>query len=396
MALLVLAVTTSARAQNHHLELIDNSPSLSQAIDINRHGHILGRKDVTVPKVGFREQTYFWDGQLETAMPDLEGYTNMQATALADNGLAAGYAARAFGDAEGNLEACLWNTVDNTIVGLGRLEGHGASHAFDISADGKVIVGYSSGRDPATMVPVVWEQRDDGWDCQRLSTIHDFNPYLLTGRVVISGDGSKIAACITVRVVDRPIAKLYESSTFLWQRNAAGQWQREALSENQLRLGDINDAGMLTGSCLVGSARRAFVITPQREFMVLEPLEGDEAAGGTDVNNEGTVVGYSDDPHGPEGGPTAFVWKAGDVEKLEIPGDPYFSWAAAINNAGDIAGYLTPRPAADATEDENGGAKEPDASELEQTVSFLLKGPTFVPELPPQRSPSQSSRRRAP
>jgi probable HAF family extracellular repeat protein len=378
-----LAVTSHACGQTK-LELLDNSPSLSQAIDINRYGHIIGLKDVTVPKVGFMEQSYFWDGQLELAMPDLTGYTNTQATALADNGLVVGYAARAPGDGDGNMEACLWNTVDNAVIGLGRLEGHGASHAFDISADGSLVVGYSSGRDPTTMVPVVWQRSDGDWHCQRLSTIHDFNPYLLTARVVISGDGSKIAACITVRIIDRPIAKLYESSTFLWQRDENGTWQREKLSDHQLRLGDINDAGMLTGSCLVGTTRRGFVITPQREFQLLEPLEGDDATGGTDVNNEGTVVGYSDDPQGPEGGPTAFLWRGGNLERLEIPGDPYFSWAAAINDAGDIAGYLTPRPEKGANDE----TKAPDESEVEQTVSFVLKAKD---DLPPEVEPDTES-----
>lgn len=368
-----MAIKTGATAQSN-LQLIDNSPALSQAIDINLHGQIIGRKDVEIPKVGFMEQSFFWDGQRELAMPSLDDYTNMQATALADTGLVAGYAARAVGSGAGNIEACLWNTADDTIAGLGQLEGHRSSHAFDISADGTVVVGYSSGRDPATMVPVVWERQGDQWQCGRLPTIHDFNPYLLTGRVVVSGDGSKIAACITVRIVDRPIAKLYESSTFLWQRDESGTWNREALSDHQLRLGDINDAGMLTGSCLVDRARRGFVITSQREFRLLEPLEGDESSGGTDVNNDGTVVGYSDDPHGPEGGPTAFVWKGGDVERLDIPGDPYFSWAAAINDAGDIAGYLTPRPKVkdEAEAAEEGNEQEPE-EELEQTVSFILK-----------------------
>ena len=117
----------------------------------------------------------------------------------------------------------------------------------------------------------------------------------------------------------------------------------------------------------MGQARKAFVISADGEFQLLEALPGDENAGGTDINNAGTVVGYSDDPHGPDGGPTAFIWQGEEVTALEIPGDPYFSWAAAINEAGDVAGYLTPRAEEPAEE------AEPDAEAFEQTVSFILR-----------------------
>jgi uncharacterized membrane protein len=366
------ATTATTNAAATELELINNSPGLSQVTDINNHGHVIGLKDIEIPKVGFMEQSFFWDGQRELAMPQLEAYTNTQCTAIADSGVVAGYAARAFDDERGGMEACLWDTRDNTIVGLGRLEGHRSSHALDISADGKLIVGYSTGRDPATMVPVVWERQDGQWHCQRLSTIHDFNPYLLTGGVVVSDDGTKIAACITVRVVDRPVAKLYESSTFLWRRDDQQGWVREKLTDHQLRMGDVNDSGMLTGSCLVNRERRAFVITADGVFQVLKPLPGDKNAGGTDINNAGTVVGYSDDPHGPVGGPTAFIWSGESAEALVIPGDPFFSWAATINDAGDIAGYLTPRPEAAAESEADGSATA--EGQLEQTVSFVLRG----------------------
>ena len=357
--LFVLAYVADARADNR-LTLIDNSPSLSQVIDINDHGHLVGMKDVVVP-IGFAQQAFYWNGDREIPLAQGLGYTNVYPTALANNGFVVGYASRTIGDARGSMEACLWNTREDVFVGLGRLDSHLSSHAFDISGDGAVVVGYSAGRDPATMVPVVWQQQAEQWKCERLPVIHDYNPYLLMGRVVVSGDGRYVAACITVRVIARSPVPRYESSTFLWQRDANGGWRRNKLSDHQLRLADINNAGILVGSCLIEDRRRAFVITPERQFQVLEPLGADDNAGATDINNAGTVVGYSDDP---DVGPRAFVWENGVVAALQIPGSPIVSWATSINERGDIAGYVTPLPSQNGTSG--------DSADIEKTISFVL------------------------
>ena len=44
---------------------------------------------------------------------------------------------------------------------------------------------------------------------------------------------------------------------------------------------------------------------------MLELLPGDENSSALDVNNRGSVVGFSDDPRGPTGGPQAFIWTGG-------------------------------------------------------------------------------------
>ena len=66
-----------------------------------------------------------------------------------------------------------------------------------------------------------------------------------------------------------------------------------------------------------------------------------------------------------DGGPTAVVWSNGRVTALKIPGDPIFSWASAINERGDIAGYLTPSPPANDA--------EANAAISERTIPFVLR-----------------------
>ncbi len=342
----VLAITLGLanepfRAEsNAEIELINNSPGLSQVVALNAHGHFVGSREVEIAGWGLSEQTYFRGAGLEIDMPVLETYTNVQPTAISDNDCIVGYCSRSIGSAEGNLEACLWKPLENSIVGLGRLPQHRGSHAFDISADGKVVVGYSVGPNPPTMVPCVWEHDGKHWQCTRLPTIHAYNPYLLTSRVVISDDGSQVAACITVEVVDRPVAIQYLSSTFVWQRDQNGIWQHNRRSEHQIRLADINNHGVIVGSCLVDHHQRACVLNTDGELIVLDLLAGDVSAAATDINDQGVVVGYSDDPPGPTGGPTAFVWSQDEIKPLALPVPAIYSSANAINDAGQIGGYL--------------------------------------------------------
>ena len=123
--------------------------------------------------------------------------------------------------------AFVWNADSGRMERLNALDGATACHAFDISADGRVVVGYSTGLN--RMVPCVWERggADQRWHVTQLPTIHEYNPFLLSSRVVISDNGRRIAACLTVRIVPAAIPNC-ESEVFEWQRcAAAGPWQRQ-------------------------------------------------------------------------------------------------------------------------------------------------------------------------
>ena len=227
------------------------------------------------------------------------------------------------------------------------------------------------------MVPVVWQLRDGQWNCDAFPTIFEFNPYLQIGRIVVSGDGHKVAAGLTVKVVKGRFRDQQQTATFVWERvrksaetsKEFSTWKRSQASPMQLRLGDINNRGEITGSCLVGEKRRAVYVSTDRKLQVLEPLGQLDNAEGIDINNDGYIVGYSDEP-GPDGGPTAFIWHEGKIQPLGFPDAPAFSWANAINKNGDIAGYLTPAFGKEDTPGIDNG--DPAATEQQGVIAFIL------------------------
>ena len=346
-----------ADAEESKLQLIENSSGISRVVDLNANGQIIGLREIVERGIGLRQQSFFRSGDRDVVVPLLKGFTNMEPLALSDNGMVVGYAGRPLGHPQGSLRAFLWDVRGDASVGLGTLPDDRSSHAFDISADGHLVTGYSVGRDPARMVPCVWEQVDGVWCCTALSTIHPYNPFLLTSGVVVSDDGDKIAACITVKIISGPVTR-YPSSLVVWERQPDNQLQRRRVLDRAVRLGDINNQGMIAGSCLVKSKDRAFVYVPQEGFQLLELLEGDVSGAALDVNNHGTVVGYSDDPAGPLGGPQPFTWSDGQLSRLNLPDELVFGSADAINDAGQVAGYVQ------STHQEEGPG---------QTLSFILQ-----------------------
>jgi len=347
IVLMTLVTTTSlVGAEEQPLTVIDNSIGISQVVDINRHGQVVGKKEIPVPALGLGQIPYFYDGDGEAPIEALDGYTNIEPEALSDRGQVVGFVSRALGHPEGSLRAFVWNSATRRIAGLEMLEGHRGSHALDISADGSRIVGYSTGAGPPQMVPCLWEHSEDGsWRCRQLSTIHAYNPVLLASRVVVSDNGELIAACITAKVVEGEIP-IYQNALFRWQRQE-GEWERQHLRDGSFCLYGINNHGMLAGSVVVDGKRRAFVFDPEDGFQIIELLEGDESGQALALNNEGTVVGYSDDPYGPIGGPRAFIWSHGKMSPLQFPVATLYSSAQAINDQGQIGGYYETEPAAE-------------------------------------------------
>ena len=349
------------------LMILDNSESISQATCLNQQGHLLGTKEVDLGDQTLGTRAFFWDGE-ERVMPTLVAFTNMHLEALADNDLAVGYASRASAPGEPNLVAAVWQPRTQSLRGLPPAEGLATCHAMDVNSDGTRIVGYSVGNQK--MVPCLWTLDgtaafDEQWKCQILESPFDFNPFLMSGRIVISKDGTKIAASLTEALIGEGETRRVRSATYAWEQeepNEESRWALKKICNEQLRLADINDAGVVVGSCIVNRARRAYHLQPDGALTIIEPLAGDIASYATGINNGGMVVGYSDDPPGPDGGPTAFSWSAdGDAEPLGLDDRWRYSAALAINERGWVAGYLEPRPAKEGEE------------LTDRMVSFVLK-----------------------
>ena len=337
-------------------QLIDNSATLSQVIDLNQLGHVVGIRDVPLQNIGRESEPFIHADGNETVIPKPRGFTNLMPAAISDNGCVVGYVSRVIGHPQGSLRGFIYRRDNNQIGVLPPLEGHIASHAFDISEDGEVISGCSTGRDPPRMVPCIWTHMDGRWQVQTLHAIHEFNPYLLSSRVVVSGDGLHVAACITVEINPGEFTQ-YVNHLFQWTKDARGEWERRLRWDHAVELAAINNQKMIAGTCKVDRQRRAFVLSSQNEFRVLELLEADVNAKALDIDNHGRVVGYSDDPPGSQGGPQAFIWSDGKVKSIEFPRSVAHSSAAAINDKGQIAGFIEPT-----IED----------SEQDKTISFVL------------------------
>ena len=166
-----------------------------------------------------------------------------------------------------------------------------------------------------------------------------YNPFLTSGHVVISDDGRRVAASLVVASIEAPLPQ-YRNYLFVWERSQDGSWPRRQLAEQAVHLANINNQGLVAGRVTVRGARRAFLYDPDRGPLVLPPLPGDVSCEATDVNNRGTVVGWSDDPAGPVGGTQAFFWQDGQQSMLPLPPEAVYSSANAITDDGRVGGWL--------------------------------------------------------
>jgi probable HAF family extracellular repeat protein len=322
----------------YELDLVQNSATISQAVAINRQGDVLGIKEVTEKDIT-RQVAFYRSAQGdEILVPKLPDYTNNAPEALSDSGLVVGLASRTFLHPEGSLAAFAWDSTRGKIVQLPKPEGDTGAYAHDVSADGTRVTGYCVGANPARQRPCLWYRTSepDGWQVRVLETIEPMNPFLQTSRVVISPDGKRIAASVTVKHLS-PIA--VDSSLMFWEEKDS-DWIRRPVCDEQPKLRDINDEGVVVGSALQDNQTRACLIRPDGKLEWIEPLPGDHSNVATGISRNGLVVGYSDDPPGQDGGSTAFIYVDGKVRPLEMPLSVVDSAALAINADGIIAGYL--------------------------------------------------------
>ena len=334
---------TVIKQDGYQLQVMDNSDTISQAIAINAHGHVLGiRETLSKTKGVFKNYHFFDDGQKSIDLPQLEGFTNSEVEALSDTGIAVGYASRALGNPEGTLTALLWDTKANKLLKLPHIEGDLVSHAQDISADGKRIVGYSTGNDPERLRPCLWEfsEGEEKWVATALPSKLAYNPYTMSSSVKISPDGKTIVGCATSSMEGRTL----DSDLYVWKQDEESQWQQKLLHEEQIYVGDVNDAGYVVGdaSDRKKGTRIPCVIAPGGERSDLEMFDGTVSGKAYDINNQGLVIGICDDPQGPEGGPHPFVYNVdandGKLSPVKLPAENLYCIVQAINESGQIAG----------------------------------------------------------
>jgi uncharacterized membrane protein len=345
---LVCVVAIRGAAQDFQVRLIENSKTLSQAIAINSALDVIGTREVTQgPVSSFRG--FFRRGDVDYEFEIPKTYTNLEPCALSENGFVAGYVSRPLGSDKSML-GFVWDSKTQEILLLQPLETDSICQAQDISADGKIVSGYSTGSNPPRTRPCVWELTDGSTVLmpRELSTIIDNNPFVQGGRVLISPDGKRVAASIAEEQLS-PID--FNSSLFVWENSDTGEWIRRKISDEQPKLKDINNSGAVVGSLKIEGILRACVVDLQGKIILIDLMPGDESNEAYGITSDGIIVGLSDDPMGGDGGPTAFVFKDGVVSPLSMPKKTIHSAALAISDSGAICGYLS-----EATDGEEGGA----------------------------------------
>lgn len=334
------ARVSQVKASNYTLDIIDNSDTFSHALDINSQGQMIGVREVADESGAiFGQECFFLDGKTTTKLPLLEGFTSIDMLALSDTGRVVGYASRPIGHPEGSLLGIMWDAQTQKLSRLPPVAGDLASHAQDISADGKRISGYSSGFGPPRLRPCVWtwNDTDKAWVAEALSVNQDYNPYIMASSVIISPDGKRVAACITFKEYPN---NQFDSSLYIWNYED-GKWNRELISDEQMYLRGMNNSGQIVGFYSQADHHIPCLIDLEGKLTNLDLLPDDVAGEAQAINAAGTIVGLSDDPAGPLGGPQAVLWQGGQaVVALQLPDGTQFSSALGINDQGQIAGML--------------------------------------------------------
>ncbi len=338
---LALATIDSAilsASDDYELRMISNSPTYSQAIAINNNREIIGTREVTVGDIS-RMQNFFRTGEEELVIPTPNDFTNIEPEALSDSGVVVGYVSRPAGNPKGGIRGFAWNSKTKEMTILEPVAGDTSSNAQDISADGSRITGYCTGSEPPRVRPCVWQWNATSkqYEPQILSTKLDMNPFVQGARVVISPNGKRIASCITEVQLSEFV---FDSSLVVWNITESGSWERTKLSEDQPKLKDINDHGVMVGVTSGELNGLPCRIDADGKIETLDLLPGDETGAAYGINNDGVIVGMSDDPRGGEGGPQAFICENGTVAPLLLLRQSTDSAALSINQNGDVAGFM--------------------------------------------------------
>jgi probable HAF family extracellular repeat protein len=326
--------------EGFQLEIFDNSDTLSRILAIDGEGRAVGQFEKPDEKGFVFTSVYFFDdGKRSKELGVLEGFTNSELEGLSSNSIAVGYSTRPFGNSKGGLTGMLWDTTQDKLIRLMPAKNDVVCQAQAISADGSLVVGYTTGSEPPRLRPCIWQRsgKTKEWECEVLPTKMEGNPLVMSSSVVISPDGKQIAACPAENVSPEGIL---DNALYRWTKDSSGKWQSEKLNEAQPHLHAINNSGLIVGSITLASGKRVpRAFTRDGEMVEIELLPGTQSGVAYSVNSDGFVVGTCDDPSGPDGGPHAFVWKDGKTLPLALPETTYFSFAESINDRGQIAGF---------------------------------------------------------
>ncbi len=336
--LIVLAVC-AAPEENLPLVRFVEPPGISRVLDLSQQGLMLMEREIVEPTSALSPVPMLRKDDLQQSLSIPKSFTHREVYRLSENGWAVGFATRPMGHPQGNQQACIWEFSSGRVVLLELPDGFRGSCAFDIDASASTVSGYLTGRDPPRLLPCLWQRDEEQWKCVLLSAPEPFNPLLTSAHTVISDDGNYAAASLAVEIVEAPIPQ-YLNHLFTWKRSDDGSWERRKLAERAVHLANINDQGMAVGRITVRGKRQAYLFIPDEGEQILTPLPGDSSCQATDVNNHGTVVGWSDDPPGPEGGTQAFLWRDGQQVPLPLPREAIFSSALTITDDEQVGGWL--------------------------------------------------------
>lgn len=341
MATAIGLTTSAALGQTKDaVQFVSSPQGMSQVLRVNSRGDFLGAKEVSQDTVLAQKPfVQLADSPTPLPFPKFDGYSNLEPHALSDQRHVVGMISRSQRGA-GRMRGFVWDIAESKQELLDFPATFNASSATDISADGQRIAGHCVGADPPRIIPCVWEKSEGAWQVNLLPVDANENTLLPIGRTVISSNGQFVAACTTVANSENEFGvRAHELS--LWHY-VDGTWQRKSLASFACRLGDVNDHGAVAGSRKAQNGKQqAIVVDASGQLIDLDRLPGDVTNEALGINNQQTVIGYSDDPAGPNGGPQAFVWHANQIHELDLGEDVVFSYAQSLAENGRVGGYAT-------------------------------------------------------
>ncbi|CAN5601751.1 hypothetical protein BH10PLA2_BH10PLA2_21880 [soil metagenome] len=329
IAVLLALPIGSTRAAEGDLDVLFKGPGNSSVRAINQAGSVVGFRMLPSkdPKIHEERPFYSSKGKVKV-IPKLPKFTASFVTAISDTEIAVGFcsrAAKAFGDPGHNLQAFTWEAATGKLTSLPLPASHERCMAFGISSNGSRISGVCGGAD--LMNACVWEKTAAGWECKTLPGSEN-SRLLVTSGACISRDGNSIAAVDGIKPAR-------------WTRQADGSWSGKVLKDEDLFIPKaINDAGVMVGYRRLDetSGHHVAVIWTDKDGMKdIGLLPNTHTSQALSINNEGLVVGVSEEP-GVRGGPQAFVYQKGKLAPLDMP-MVVVSYAYAINEKGQVAGY---------------------------------------------------------
>ncbi|MEU7001378.1 hypothetical protein [Nonomuraea sp. NPDC046570] len=287
--------------------------------DINNSGQIVGE----LRGGASNGRAFLWqDGQL-TVLPTLGGYPTGRATGIDDEGRIAGYSEAT----DGKLHAFLWEGGQMRDLGLLGGKGvltRGVKRGVVV---GQVVTDWSTA---AGQRAFRWQ----GGQAIRLNT----SPASVG---VAVNDAGQIAGTHKITPSAGPYSERTDRA-FVWQGGVTRDLG--TLGGNWSTAVAINDRGEVLGESAMdagGVFSRGFVWSAATGMRPLRE-EGSGGATPADINDAGLIVGEYG-CSSPYGDSYAGVWQGYDSRPLRLPdpGGAYTATPKAVNDKGEIAGFIS-------------------------------------------------------